>query len=86
MKSRADFRPASASEPTYLSKDAFLRPPLLQFLFELRREHLREVIVVRDERKLQVGSAQNKRIASGAIFHWAPKVFLEAILSIRRPA
>jgi hypothetical protein len=54
-------------------------------LFELGREHLQEFIVVRDEGKLQVGSAQNKGIASGAIFHKAAKVFLEAILWFSRP-
>ena len=39
---------------------------------------------MRDEGKLQVGSAQNNRIASGAIFHSAAKVFLEAILPFGR--
>jgi hypothetical protein len=71
--------------PLHLSKDALLRSPLIQFLFELRREHLQEFIVVRDEGKLQVGCAQNKRIASGAIFYRTAKVLLEAILWFSRP-
>ena len=71
--------------PLHLLKDALFRSPFLQFMFELGCEHLQEFIVVRDEGKLQVGSAQNKRIASGAIFHPAAKVFLEAILPFSRP-
>ena len=71
--------------PLHLLKDALFRSPLLQVVFELGREHLQEFIIVRDKGKLQVGSAQNKRIASGAIFHRTTKVFLEAILTFNRP-
>ena len=70
----------SPQNPLYLPKDALSRATLLQLIFEMRCKHLQEFIVVRDEGNLQVGSAQNKRIASGAIFHSAAKVFLEAIL------
>ena len=53
-------------------------------MFELGCEHLQEFVVVRDEGKLQIGSAQNQHIAGGAIFHRTAKVFLEAILPFGR--
>ena len=71
--------------PPHLLKDALLRSPFLQFMFEPGCEHLQEFIVVRDEGKIQVGGTQNKRIARGAIFHPAAKVFLQAILAFSRP-
>ena len=75
----------SPQNPLHLLKDALSRATLLQLIVELGCEHLQEFIVVRDEGKLQVRSAQNQRIARGAIFHPAAKVFLEAILPFSRP-
>jgi hypothetical protein len=56
--------------------------PLAQLIFELRREHLQEFIVVRGEGKFKVGNAQNQRITSGAIFHRAAEVVLQTILAL----